>query len=61
MKIIPLINEIINTFNEKFNSNLTPLNLENKITNVEIHLPLNYMNLSLIILMCSLKIVMKGK
>ena len=34
MKIIPLINEIINTFNEKFNSNLTPLNLENKITNV---------------------------
>lgn len=34
MKIIPLINEITNTFNEFFNKNLTPLNLESKIREV---------------------------
>ena len=34
MKIIPLINEITNTFNETFKNNLTPLNLESKIRNV---------------------------
>lgn len=31
MKIIPLINEITNTFNQTFKNNLTPLNLESKI------------------------------
>lgn len=31
MKIIPLINEFTNTFNEIFNKNLNPLNLESKI------------------------------
>lgn len=34
MKIIPLINEITNTFNQIFKNNLNPLNLENKIRNV---------------------------
>lgn len=34
MKIIPLINEITNTFNEKFKENLNPLNLESKIRDV---------------------------
>lgn len=34
MKIIPLINEITNTFNETFNNNLTPFNLESKIRDV---------------------------
>lgn len=34
MKIIPLINEITNTFNQTFNNNLTPLNLERKIRDV---------------------------
>ena len=34
MKIIPLINEITNTFNETFKNNLTPLNLESKIRDV---------------------------
>lgn len=34
MKIIPLINEITNTFNEIFKNNLNPLNLESKIRNV---------------------------
>lgn len=34
MKIIPLINEITNTFNETFSKNLNPLNLESKIINV---------------------------
>ncbi len=34
MKIIPLINEITNIFNETFNKNLTSLNLESKIRNV---------------------------
>lgn len=34
MEIIPLINEITNTFNETFSKNLNPLNLENKIRNV---------------------------
>ena len=34
MKIIPLINEITNTFNETFSKNLKPLNLESKIRNV---------------------------
>jgi hypothetical protein len=34
MKIIPLINEITNSFNEIFKNNLTPLNLESKIRNV---------------------------
>ncbi|MGN1338417.1 MAG: UPF0236 family transposase-like protein [Candidatus Coprovivens sp.] len=34
MKIIPLINEFTNTFNEIFNKNLTPLNLESKIRDV---------------------------
>ena len=34
MKIIPLINEITNTFNEIFKNNLTPLNLESKIRDV---------------------------
>lgn len=33
MKIIPLINEFTNTFNEIFQKNLTPLNLESKIRN----------------------------
>ena len=31
MKIIPLINEFTNNFNEIFNKNLNPLNLERKI------------------------------
>ena len=34
MKIIPLINEITNTFNETFKENLNPFNLESKIRNV---------------------------
>lgn len=34
MKIIPLINEITNTFNEIFKNNLNPLNLESKIRDV---------------------------
>ena len=34
MKIIPLINEITNSFNETFKNNLNPLNLEDKIRNV---------------------------
>ena len=34
MKIIPLINEITNTFNENFKENLTPLNLESKLRDV---------------------------
>lgn len=34
MKIIPLINEITNTFNETFKKNLNPLNLESKIRDV---------------------------
>lgn len=34
MKIIPLINEFTNTFNETFNKNLSPLNLESKIRDV---------------------------
>ena len=34
MEIIPLINEITNTFNETFSKNLNPLNLESKIKNV---------------------------
>ena len=34
MKIIPLINEITNTFNEIFKENLNPLNLESKIRTV---------------------------
>ena len=34
MKIIPLINEITNTFNKKFKGNLNPLNLESKIKDV---------------------------
>ena len=34
MKIIPLIYEFTKTFNETFNKNLTPLNLENKIRDV---------------------------
>lgn len=34
MKIIPLINEFTNTFNQTFSKNLTPLNLESKIRDV---------------------------
>lgn len=34
MKIIPLINEITNTFNEIFKNNLNPLNLESKIRDI---------------------------
>lgn len=34
MKIIPLINEITNSFNETFKNNLNPLNLERKIRDV---------------------------
>lgn len=34
MKIIPLINEITNNFNEIFKNNLNPLNLESKIRDV---------------------------
>lgn len=34
MKIIPLINEITNTFNETFKNNVNPLNLESKIKDV---------------------------
>lgn len=34
MKIIPLINEITNTFNETFKNNLNPMNLESKIRDV---------------------------
>ena len=34
MKIIPLINEFTNIFNETFKQNLTPLNLESKIRNI---------------------------
>ena len=34
MKIIPLIDEFINTFNKNFKENLNPLNLESKIRNV---------------------------
>ena len=34
MKIIPLINEITNSFNEIFKNNLNPLNLESKIKEV---------------------------
>ena len=34
MKIIPLINEFTKTFNEIFQKNLNPLNLESKIKDV---------------------------
>ena len=34
MKIISIINEITNTFNETFKENLSPLNLETKIRDV---------------------------
>ena len=34
MKIIPLLDEFINTFNKNFKENLNPLNLESKIRNV---------------------------
>ena len=34
MKIIPLINEFTNTFNQIFSQNVNPLNLESKIKNV---------------------------
>ncbi len=34
MKIIPLINEITNTFDKTFSKNLNPLNLESKIRDV---------------------------
>lgn len=34
MKIIPIINEITNTFNETFKKNLNPLNLESKIRDI---------------------------
>ncbi len=34
MKIIPLINEFTNTFNETFKENLSPLNLESKIRDI---------------------------
>jgi len=34
MKIIPLINEFTNTFNEIFSESITPLNIEQKIKNV---------------------------
>lgn len=34
MKIIPLINEITNSFNEIFKNNLNPLNLESKIKDI---------------------------
>lgn len=34
MKIIPLINEITNSFNETFKNNLNPFNLESKIRDV---------------------------
>ena len=34
MKIIPLINEITNSFNETFKNNLNPLNLERKIRDI---------------------------
>lgn len=34
MKIIPLINEFTNTFNEIFKNALNPFNLESKIRNV---------------------------
>ena len=34
MNIIPLINEITNSFNESFKVNLNPLNLESKIRDV---------------------------
>ncbi len=34
MKIIPLINEITNTFNQNFKENVNPLNLESKIRDV---------------------------
>ena len=34
MKIIPLINEITNGFNENFKNNLNSFNLESKIRNV---------------------------
>ena len=35
MKIIPIINEITNTFNETFKNNLTTLNLESKNRDIE--------------------------
>ena len=34
MKIIPLINEITNSFNKTFKENLNPLNLESKIRDI---------------------------
>ena len=34
MKIIPLINEFTKTFNETFQKNFNPLNLENKIRDI---------------------------
>ena len=34
MNIIPLINEITNSFNENFKVNLTPLNLESKLRDI---------------------------
>ena len=34
MKIIPLINEITNNFNQIFKNNLNPFNLESKIRDV---------------------------
>ena len=61
MNIIPLINEITNSFNESFKVNLTPLNLESKLEMLEIYLHLNYMNLFLITLINNSKIVKKEK
>ena len=34
MKIIPLINEFTKSFNETFQKNLNPLNLESKIRDI---------------------------
>ena len=61
MNIIPLINEITNSFNESFKVNLNPLNLESKLETLEIYLHLNYMNLFLITLINNSKIVKKEK
>ena len=35
MKIVPLINEITNDFNETFKNNLSRLNLESKIRDID--------------------------
>lgn len=61
MKIISLINEFTNTFNETFKENLNPLNLESKIRDISDTFTLRLYESFLITWMINLKILEKGK